>query len=224
TPPVAWEFDTMSALASKPAIAGDVLVVGARVTNRLHAIDTETGEEIWHFESPRGFDADPTIVDDIVYIGSLSGTMYALDLDDGSMLWEYDTENSIKGGALIDDDRVYVGTIPAAFVALDRETGEEVWTAEFDTDLGFSVEINTAPVAITAAGQDVIGVGVTDAGFYLFEPATGEQVERIQLPGGVWFSNPLVLDRDDGGQEVFVGTSNQNSGALARINLDDLVV
>lgn len=224
TPPVAWEFDTKSALASRPAVSGQTLVVGARITNRLHALDTETGEEVWHFDSPGGFDADPTIVDGVVYIGSLGGMMYAINLDDGTVIWEHDVDNAVKGRALVNGGRVYVGTVPAALFALQRETGDEVWVAEYDTDLGFSVEINTAPVAITAAGQRVIGVGVTDAGFYLYQPSTGDLVDRIQLPGGAWFSNPIILDREDGGQELFIGTSNANSGALARINLDDLTV
>ena len=84
----------------------------------------------------------------------------------------------------------------------------------------FTVDINSQPVLVELEGADTIAVGATDSWLYLHEPTEGTLIDRILLNGGVWFSRPLVLDRPDGGQELWVGTSGEG-GHLNRVVLDD---
>lgn len=216
-PPVAWTFETDSSLASKPAVAEGTLVIGARITNTVHAIDTETGEERWAFSTGDGVDANPVIVDGVVYVGANDGMLHAIDLADGGEVWSTDLGAAVKGTALVRDDTVYVGTSEPAFQALDLASGEVLWSSPIPPNDFFTVEFNSRPVAVTDDGAEVIAAGANDGGLYLYDPATGEELDRIELPGGVWFSGPLVLDTDDGGEELWVGTSVENGGDLNRV-------
>ncbi len=218
-PEVAWTFETGSSLASRPSVADGVLVIGAHVTNTVYAVDTATGLEAWTFETGGSVDANPLIVDGVVYIGSFDGSMYALDLDDGMVIWQQDIGAGIGGGALATDELLVFGNDDGAVTALDIADGTPRWS--------FSTEgrINSTPVTAGLEDREVIVVGSTDGGLYLLDPSTGDQIERIGLQGGVWFSIPLVVDRPNGsGQEVWVGTSAQDEGFLNRVDLDRMEV
>ncbi|MGI9611300.1 MAG: protein kinase domain-containing protein [Acidimicrobiales bacterium] len=214
-PEVAWTFETGSSLSSRPSVADGTLIIGAHITDKVHAIDTATGLETWSFEAAGSVDGNPAILDDVVYIGSADGMMHALDFADGEPIWSEDVGSAISGGALVTDELVVVGNGDGEVVALDRTDGAPRWTA------ATTGKINSTPVTASRDGNDVIVVGSTDGGLYLLEPETGEQIERIGLPGGVWFSIPLVTDRPNGnGQELWVGTSGENEGFLHRVDLD----
>ena len=207
TPEVAWTFETGSSLASRPAVADGVLVIGAYVTNTIHALDTATGLETWSFQTEGSIDANPLIVDDVVYIGSFDGSMYALDLVSGEPVWTQDVGSGIGGGAVATSGLVVFGNEAGQVTALDSADGSPRWTFETEGT------INSTPVMAEVDERDVLVVGSTDGGLYLLDPATGEQLERIGLQGGVWFSIPLVVDRPNGsGQEVWVGTSGGRRG------------
>lgn len=214
-PPVAWQFETKSSLSSRPAVADGTLVIGAHVTNKVHAVDVISGEEQWAFTADGNVDADPTIVDGVVYIGSGDGIMHALNLDDGSIVWQQDLEGKIGSGALVHDNLVVVGAGEGEVWALDRADGTPKWSAVADGP------INTTPAVASRGGDGVIVVGATLGGLHVFDPTTGDRVDQVQVEGGIWFSDPLVLDRNNGeGQEVWIGSSAQDQGFLNRIDLE----
>jgi serine/threonine protein kinase/outer membrane protein assembly factor BamB len=218
-PEVAWTFETGSSLASRPAVADGVLVIGANVNDTVYGLDTATGLEVWRYKTGDSVVANPVIVDDVVYIGSHDGSMYALDFDNGEPIWEQAVDSEVTGGALATENAVVFGTDSGEVWALDRTDGEPIWT--FET----GGMVNSTPVEAVMDGQDIIAVGSTDGGLYLLDPVTGKQVERIGLEGGVWFSIPLVVERPNGsGQEIWIGSSGQNEGLLNRIDLDRLEV
>lgn len=43
------------------------------------ALNADTGDERWRFETVRGADSAPAVVDGVVYVGSGGGYLYAVD-------------------------------------------------------------------------------------------------------------------------------------------------
>jgi serine/threonine-protein kinase len=216
-PEVAWRFETESSLASRPAVADGVLVIGATVTNMVHAIDTTDGAERWSFRTDGAVPVGAAITDGTAYIGSEDGRLYAFDLDSGEPRWAQSVGSPVTSGTLIAGDLAVVGTANGEVWALERATGDPRWTTPTTDDS----PINATPGRAEVDGQPVIVVGSTDGGLYLLAVETGEPLERIALEGGVWFSDPLVLDRPDGSsQEVWIGTSLSEGGFLNRVNLE----
>ena len=121
-------------------------------TERVVALDEETGEVLWTREwrttyrmlmvsYARGPRATPTVDGDRVYVSGATGRLFCLDVGTGDVIWskdyvaEYDTSIPTWGTAsapLVDGDRLIavVGGEPDALVvAFDKRTGEEIWRA-----------------------------------------------------------------------------------------------
>jgi outer membrane protein assembly factor BamB len=117
-----------------PALAGDVLVVGTAIdesrdgdSGAVHAVDAETGDTLWRFPADGGVWSAPTVVDGVVYFGTLGKTVFAVNLEDGAELWRRNTGGAVVASPLVANGRVYVGAFDSAFYALDAQTGNVDW-------------------------------------------------------------------------------------------------
>ncbi len=221
-PQVAWTFETESSLASQPAVADGVLVIGAHVTNTVYGIDVESGEQKWAYVTQGSIDSSPVIADGVAYVGSQDGSVYALDLATGEPRWQQPLGAKVTSGTAVVGGLVIVGTERGTVWALDPADGSTVWSARAGSQV-----INSTPVSVTRDGRELVVVGSTDGGLYFLDSGTGREVTKVVLDGGIWFSRPLVLDQLDadgnprpGHQELWVGSSGQNRGFLNRVDAD----
>ena len=221
-PPVAWQFETGSALASRPAVADGVVVIGATVTRTVHGIDAATGKSKWRYTTGGNVDTSPSIADGTAYIGSHDGYLYAFDIQTGDVLWKAALGAEATGSTAVVGDLVVLGTGSGATRAIYRADGSDAWTARTGDQM-----INSTPVTTVRDGGELIVIGSTDGSLYFLDPATGAEVNKVTLEGGIWFSTPLVLDQlgidgqpTPGHQELWVGSSGQNRGFLNRVDVD----
>ena len=228
---------------SGPAVAdGRVFVLDyveteARVMNgteRLLALDEETGEVLWThewattyrmlmFTYATGPRATPTVDGDRVYVTGSTGRIFCLDAETGAVIWdkdtvaEYDTNIPVWGissAPLVDGNRVIflVGGEPDALVmAFDKHTGEEVWRAlESRTEMGY-----TQPLIIEAgcARQLIVWHPL---GLSSLNPQTGELYWEEEFRGR---ANMTVADAVKSDSYLFV--SGFYSGSLMmRLDMD----
>jgi len=122
----------------------------------------------------------PTIVDDLIYVGSGLGNLYCLKRDDGKLVWSKDLIKDLGGilplhghseAALIDGKKVYwtVGGKVNNFVALDRFSGKMIWTSK-----GFGeTSAYNSPKLIEHSGRKII---VTFSAYHMmgFDAETGK--------------------------------------------------
>ncbi len=221
---------------SGPAVAdGRVFVLDyveteARVMNgteRLLALDEETGEVLWThewattyrmlmFTYATGPRATPTVDGDRVYVAGSTGRIFCLNTETGAVIWdkdtvaEYDTNIPVWGTSsapLVDGDRVIflVGGEPDALVmAFDKHTGEEVWRAiESRTEMGYH-----APSIIEAGGAQQLIVW-HPRGLTSLNPETGDLYWEEAFSGR---ANMTVADAVKSGSYLFV--SGFYSGSL----------
>ena len=62
----------------------------------LYGINAD-GTLKWKIITENSIEAPALIVDGVVYVGNLDGTLYAIDLETGNIRWTYQTENQIMG-------------------------------------------------------------------------------------------------------------------------------
>jgi outer membrane protein assembly factor BamB len=214
-------------LADEPVVAGKRLFVGSSRTDRLLALDTETGRELWSFYTEGPVRLAPVAWRDRVYFGSDDGHLYCLDAAEGRLSWKFRAVPSarktlgngrmislwpVRGGPVLQDGRIYfaagVWPFEGVFVyCLDAENGREVWR----NDRGSFIH-GVQPHAATAIG------GLTPQGYLLidgqdlivpcgtayparFDLATGA-LKEFQLPSpgrfpGGWFA-ALSVERRRG--------------------------
>jgi quinohemoprotein ethanol dehydrogenase len=85
-------------------------------------------------------EAQPLVVDGVVYVPTGADDLFALSVADGSLLWEYRAhlEEAIdtvccgwtNRGVAEGEGRIYLGRLDGTLVALDAKTGETVWSVQ----------------------------------------------------------------------------------------------
>ena len=84
------------------------------------------GAVVWKFTPAGGFSGSVAYADDVVYVGSLSGTLYALDLRTGNPIWHVDSSKPvIAGPAVAPSGTIFFGSNAVYGVLSD---GQLRWT------------------------------------------------------------------------------------------------
>ena len=125
----------------------------------------------WSIQLPgtAALEAEPLVVDGVMYTSGQPGTVLALDARSGRQIWRYTRQQKVRNpneinpfnrGVAVLGNRVFVGTLDATVVALDARTGLALWETQVaDSLLGYS--ITSAPLAV----KDKVIVGVSGGEF-----------------------------------------------------------
>ena len=128
-----WQYRTDNPgelVIVSPTVADGVVYVGSH-DSYVYALDAESGELLWSFETASDPKPPPLVADGVVLVQDL-GNLYALDASTGELLWRDDAVHD----PLISDGTIYIPTSPSsadfssAVSAVDVASGEQLWTAE----------------------------------------------------------------------------------------------
>ena len=145
------------------------------------------------FDTYRGQEATPVVIDGVMYVSSAWSKVFALDAKTGKPLWSFDPRvpgpadlplccDVVNRGVAVYKGKVYVGTIDARLIALDAATGAVVWSVA-TAPAGSTYSITGAPrvardkVFIGNGGGEFGGRGFVSA----YDTATGKLVWRFYV-------------------------------------------
>ncbi|MEP7243745.1 MAG: PQQ-binding-like beta-propeller repeat protein [Gammaproteobacteria bacterium] len=110
----------------------------------LNQINTGTVSKLapawsFDFDTYRGQETTPIVVDGVMYVTSAWSKVYALDAKTGKQIWFYDPEvpgtagpkpccDVVNRGAAFYQGKVYVGTLDGRLIAIDARTGKLAWS------------------------------------------------------------------------------------------------
>jgi outer membrane protein assembly factor BamB len=109
------DYGTFPTLTSSIAISNNTIyfVSGVNPCN-LYAVDASNGTKKWErsigIASNLGFVSSPTIVNDIIYIGSSSSNLYCIDIIDGSIKDFYTLDAPILSTPAVSNGWIFIGT------------------------------------------------------------------------------------------------------------------
>ena len=179
-----------------------------RLATAITPANASTLIEDWSFTDPgptiqgqpdAGFNASPTVVNGVVYIGSNTGVFYALDEATGAVLWQrllgYTRDLSCGEGR---------GIVSTAAVATDPVSG--TLTAYVGGGDGYLYALNAATGDILFR-QFVVDIGTTENEGFIFGSPTIVN-GKIYIGVSSQCDNPLVR----GGLKAF----DQHTGALLK--------
>jgi outer membrane protein assembly factor BamB len=187
---------------SAPVLVDNYLYMGA-YDGKVYAVDTDSREEVWRFETDGPIVGDVVIADNTLFVGSADGRLYALDLaglgnasengtgDDGepALKWPqpFETGDKVWTMPVVADGIVYFGSLDKKFYAVKADTGEPAWDEPFETDGGIAAE------ALVVDG--VVYFGSFDDMFYALDASTGRPVWPAPFEANGWFwSAPVYRD------------------------------
>lgn len=135
-----WFYSCISGIDLRSGIAGDenALVFGGRGGD-IYCLETATGKEKWIYKTCSQnlgcpVVACPTISNNIVYAGDLSGMIFAVDFTTGKEVWKkkYDSKIDWQNVAVNDKSIIITGqssSLKNNFIyCLDKLSGIEVWS------------------------------------------------------------------------------------------------
>jgi outer membrane protein assembly factor BamB len=143
-----------------------------------YAIDANTADQIWLFETDGVITSRPYAYEGTVYFGSWDSFVYALNSTSGNLNWKYETGWGVETTPIISDDLVFVGSHDNNFYALNKESGNIAW---FFT---CKAAIHSNPVV---NGENVF-FGCDDGRFYSLNKTSGLST---------WFFAPGLTINDD---------------------------
>lgn len=209
-----WKFDFPAPVltlrgSSTPLIVGDSAIVGI-AGGKLVNLELEGGLPLWEttVTPPHGrseleriadIDADPVIVDDIIYSATYNGDLAAIDLGSGSVLWR--RELSASAGITAAAGMLYVTDSDDIVWAATPRDGTGVWKQE-----ALKYRRLTAPAVI----GNLVAVGDLDGYLHWLDRRDGRLVAQDEVADGPITARPLVA----GGKLYVYG----DDGTLAALN------
>jgi eukaryotic-like serine/threonine-protein kinase len=187
---VAWEFNSLRAGKNTAApIVADGTVFFCS-TDRMLALDAETGKLKWSFPADQGLNgaikASPAYSDGTVYFGASDGNLYAVSAADGTLNWSFPTNGSIRSAPIVYEGSVYFGSDNNSLYAIRASNGELAWRGPFVT----KDDIASSPAI--ADGYAVFACA--DAMLYMASASSGSQRWEYRLPTSAVRSAPVVSD------------------------------
>jgi PQQ-dependent dehydrogenase (methanol/ethanol family) len=143
------------------------------------------------FDTDRGQEATPLVVDGVLYTTTAWSKVYAYDAATGKLRWSYDPKvDGAKGfdaccdvvnrGVAVWKGKVYVGALDGRLIALDADTGKVAWSVQ-TTDPKKPFTITGAPRVV----KDKVLIGNSGAEYgvrgYItaYDAASGKLVWRF---------------------------------------------
>ena len=147
----AFGFPDATLVRSKPAVAGDWLIVGGQY-GELFAINKNTGKIGWIFTASAAIRGAISVIENAngitAFFADFSTNVYAVDVKTGRLLWNkragFDQQSTTTGSVAVYNGYVYVPissvevamaangsyaccTSSGGVVAIDAKTGQELW-------------------------------------------------------------------------------------------------
>jgi outer membrane protein assembly factor BamB len=161
-----------------------------------------TNQVLWKYQVGSSIESSPTVVDGVVYFGSLwngnNGFVNALNATTGEKIWQFATDSGVESSPAVVDGVVYIGSWGGHVYALDAASGAEIWSF----NAGGSVFPSPAVV------DGVVYVGSASGHMYALNAANGLLLWSYHTSGAV-LSSPAVVDG-----VVYFGSEDQNFYAL----------
>jgi outer membrane protein assembly factor BamB len=118
--------------------------------------------------------SQPTVVGNVVHVGSGDGKLYALNALTGAVMWTLPTRGSIASSPAVVGGVVYAGSGDGRVFALNAGTGAVIWAAAVGVDVGSSPVVVDGVVYVGGFGK-VLALNAA-TGAVIWTAQTGDRV------------------------------------------------
>lgn len=197
-----------------PTVVENRMYVGG-LNGTLNAINLDTEETTWSYETEGSVSAPPTVRDGQLYAGCEEGIVYAIDRESGDEVWRYQTGDTITTAACFIDETLLIATRNGSIHAVEATSGSGETIDEMDgeihaapvagpshvyvasdqgelrsitlnpTETQWTRELNSAVVGTPTLTADELYVGTTGGSVAALDPISGENNWETTIDGGI---------------------------------------
>ena len=169
----------------QPIIADGKVFIGT-MAGILHAMDSDTGKDLWRFKTGGAILHTCAVAENIVFFGNCEGKIFAVGAADGRLLWSVKIGPAVWNSPLVHEGVVVVGSRDGNLYAVEAATGKIMWKAKTGGPL------LSSPALDIETGR--IYIGSEDMHVYAFDLDKGSQLWRSEKLPGVSFRgyHPVV--------------------------------
>jgi len=113
---VRWKYETGLGIASSPAVAGDLAIIGSK-DGYLYALEIQTGRLRWRTQVGEVVTAPPVVGDGVVCIQA--GGLVALDLVSGRVVWRAGLGGAVQSAPVLTGGVIYLVSLDGEAYALE---------------------------------------------------------------------------------------------------------
>jgi outer membrane protein assembly factor BamB len=184
----------------------------AKTGTKLHAVDAQTGKELWSFTNSGLLYSNMTIADNVVYITNEDGDFFALDSASGTELWKFSSPNNgINAAPVIGSGTAYVGGSDTNLYAIDTSTGKQKWTFQAEASFEYPAILVNNTVYVADTGAYLYAVGSKDGQFlWQFREYGSPFGPLVEANGIVYLGGQILYALDEKtGQKKWQFSANQ---------------
>jgi outer membrane protein assembly factor BamB len=195
---------------------------------------TSLGKE-WMRSFP-GSRSAPTIVDDLLYVGSGLGNLFCINRADGKIVWSKDLVADFSGAlplhghsesALIQGEKIFwtTGGTVNNVVALNRFTGRLIWSNKgFGERSAYNspklIELPTRKILVTFSAYHIMGLDAA-TGILLWSQLQDNYPPEKRLPGyGDTHCNTVLYDKGS----IYYVAGDGNCGVKLKLSDDGTTI
>jgi outer membrane protein assembly factor BamB len=203
-----WSFKGTETRAVASPILSDGTVYLASSDHSVYAIDIDTREPRWAFETGSWVWANPVVSADMVYVASMDHLLYAIDAASGNEVWRFSHATSaLPAAPALVEGVLYLGSLNGGVYAVDAATGDLIWSAQTSGGMWATPQVAEGIVHFGTLGGIVYALDTED-GTTVWEQAVGGEVRGTPayVDGIVYFGcedgRLYAFDALDGTEQV----------------------
>lgn len=210
-----WEMALPGESTSSLSLSYGRLFAGHADASGLSAIDAETGELLWTYETEGSVVGCPAVDDERVYVGTTGEAVSGLSVDTGEPAWEVPADGPIAAGPTVADGKVYAPDEDGTLLALSDETGQSWFTYEIRNS--FTTSATVLPE------EESTFVGATDGYLHVTDTTFG----RRKVRGWLFSKQGIALDGPATSSPVVAGDIclvGDKTGSLYGVDVEEFDV
>jgi len=239
-----WAIDSLGRGYGSPVFVEDLFFITGEIDSMaiLYCFNLE-GRKVWQtilgkewVTSFPGSRSAPTLVDELIYIGSGMGDLYCLNKVDGSKVWSREYAADFEGiyplhghseAAVVHDDRVFWNPGGEAHnaVALDRYTGELIWShpglgERSAYNPGQLIQLPQRDIYVTFSAYQLLGFDAENGELLWTQEQDNTTPEERKLGIGDTHANSVLYK--DG--SIFYAAGDGNGGVCLSLSEDGTTI
>jgi outer membrane protein assembly factor BamB len=139
----------------------------------LYALSTDTGEQIWRFETLAPVQCEPLYdpVEETVYFGSNDGALYKVAAVDGRLLWRFMSNAEVSKKPVLSKGTLYAVNANDTLLAIDPPSGRLRWSQHRTPAMGMEMSGYAGPLVV----GDTVFVAFSDGNVAAYNGRDGSE-------------------------------------------------